>query len=58
VRVLQDHSKITAVMKDGQLYRGLTRTQPYHATADDLPVPRSTAPAGGVLAEKVLTTVD
>jgi len=58
VRVLQDHSKITAVMKDGQLYRGLTRTQPYHASVDDLaPPPRSTAPAGAKLAEKVLTTV-
>ena len=53
VRVLQDHRRITAVMKDGQLYRGLTRANPYHASADDLP-PRATSPASARLAEKVL----
>jgi imidazolonepropionase-like amidohydrolase len=58
VRVLQDHSKITAVMKAGQLYRGLTRaTNPYHATADDLATPRATAPATVRTVEKVLTSV-
>jgi imidazolonepropionase-like amidohydrolase len=37
IRVLQDHSRITAVMKDGTLYRGLTsRKNPYEASADDL----------------------
>ena len=59
VRVLQDHSRITAVMKDGQLYRGLTRkTNPYHACADDLTAPRSSAPATARTAEKVLASVD
>jgi imidazolonepropionase-like amidohydrolase len=36
VRVLQDHSKITAVMKDGKIYRGLTNNHPYLASAADL----------------------
>lgn len=34
-------------MKDGQLHRGLTRSNPYLATADDLAPPRPTAPAAG-----------
>ena len=55
VRVLQDHSKITAVMKDGQLSRGLMRrTNPYHASAGDLAPPRVSAAAGARLAEQVL----
>jgi imidazolonepropionase-like amidohydrolase len=36
VRVLQDHGRITAVMKDGKLYRGLTRRDPYLASVDSL----------------------
>ena len=28
-RVLQDHDRITAVIKDGRVYRGLTRPKPY-----------------------------
>jgi len=31
VRILQDQSRITAVMKDGCIYRGLQRTNPYAA---------------------------
>ena len=53
VRVLQDHSRISAVMKDGQLFCGLTRNRPYHASADDLTAPRPAA-AGSRLAEQVL----
>ena len=29
VKVLQDHSRIAGVMKGGQLYRDLTRRDPY-----------------------------
>ena len=54
IRVLQDHSRITAVMKDGQLYRGLTRSHPYHASADDLAAQRPTVRADERLAETVL----
>jgi imidazolonepropionase-like amidohydrolase len=62
LKVLQDHSRITAVMKDGRLYRGLTRANPYLASAGDLAegiadgpaAPRSSAPAGPRLAEAVL----
>lgn len=57
VRVLQDHSKITAVMKDGQLYRGLTRANPYFGAASDLQAPAASKPANAQLAEKVLTSV-
>ncbi len=54
IRILQDHSRITAVMKDGQLYRGLTRGHPYHASADDLAAPLPTVRANQRLAETVL----
>ena len=36
VKVLQDHARITAVMKGGQLYRGLTRKDPYAVDTPDL----------------------
>jgi imidazolonepropionase-like amidohydrolase len=36
VKVLQDHSRIVAVMKDGKLYRGLTRSNPYLASPEEL----------------------
>jgi imidazolonepropionase-like amidohydrolase len=55
VRVLQDHGRITAVMKAGQLYRGLTRKNPYLGSADDLAAPRAGARDGERLAEKVLS---
>jgi hypothetical protein len=45
IRVLQDHSKITAVMKDGVIYRGLMRRIPWATTADDALVPASRADA-------------
>ncbi len=35
ITVLQDHARLTAVMKDGVLYRGLANPDPYRA--DDLP---------------------
>jgi imidazolonepropionase-like amidohydrolase len=55
--VLQDHSRITAVMKDGQLYRGLVRkTNPYVASAEDLfPAPQASAKATPRVAEELLT---
>jgi imidazolonepropionase-like amidohydrolase len=56
VRVLQDHRRITAVMKDGKLYRGLARGNPYLASPDDMAAPRPAAPAGPRLAEKVLAS--
>ena len=56
VKVLQDHRRITAVMKGGQLYRGLTRTNPYLGSADDLAPPRPAAVADLRLAETVLAT--
>jgi imidazolonepropionase-like amidohydrolase len=39
IRVLQDHDRITAVMKAGKVYRGLTRSNPYLATPEDLGAP-------------------
>ena len=54
VRVLQDHKRITAVMKNGQLYRGLTRPNPWLATADDLTAVRPGVAATPRLAEKLL----
>jgi len=36
VTVLQDHSRIHAVMKDGLIYRGLSNPRPYRSTADRL----------------------
>ena len=53
IRVLQDHSRITAVMKNGRLYRGLTRANPYLAAPGEaLPSPRF---SGARVAEQVLT---
>lgn len=54
LKVLQDHDRITAVMKDGRLYRGLTRKTPWVASADDLAPVRASAPADARLAETVL----
>ena len=54
IRVLQVHSRITAVMKDGQLYRGLARGHSYHASAADLAAPLPSARADERLAETVL----
>lgn len=39
IRVLQDHDRITAVMKSGKLYRGLARANPYLAAPEDLAAP-------------------
>ena len=36
VTVLQDHSRIDAVMKDGEIYRGLTNGHPYRGAIADL----------------------
>ena len=54
VRVLQDHRRITAVMKNGQLYRGLTRSNPWLATADDLAAVRPAVAATPRQAERLL----
>jgi imidazolonepropionase-like amidohydrolase len=53
IRVLQDHGRITAVMKDGRLYRGLTRRDPYLASVDSLGPTQAPRPAER-LAEQVL----
>jgi imidazolonepropionase-like amidohydrolase len=40
IRVLQDHARISAVMKDGRLYRGLASgADPYRAQPEDLSRP-------------------
>jgi imidazolonepropionase-like amidohydrolase len=44
VRVLQDHSKITAVVKDGRVYRGLTTRRPFEVDDDALAEALLTAP--------------
>ena len=54
VRVLQDHGRITAVMKDGQIFRGLTQKNPYHVSAGDLVARRPTTAADPRLAETIL----
>ena len=36
IKVLQDHSRITAVMKDGQFYTGLTNDNPYLGLPDSV----------------------
>jgi len=55
IKVLQDHSRITAVMKNGQLYRNLTRANPYLAAPDDLfPAPLPGVAADARRAETVL----
>lgn len=44
VRVLQDHSKLTAVMKDGKLFRGLLARDPWTLDNDGLAEALLTAP--------------
>jgi imidazolonepropionase-like amidohydrolase len=46
VRVLQDHSRIVGVMRDGRLYQGLTRKDPYTVEDDRLAEALLTAPTG------------
>ncbi len=41
ITVLQDHGRITAVMKDGKLYRGLTNDNPYLASTEELVTARA-----------------
>jgi imidazolonepropionase-like amidohydrolase len=36
ITILQDHDRITTVIKDGQAYRGLTRSNPYLAEPTEL----------------------
>lgn len=44
VRVLQDHSKLTAVMKDGKLFRGLLARDPWALDGEGLAEALLTAP--------------
>ena len=41
ISVLQDHGRITAVMKDGKLYRGLTNDNPYLTSSEELVTARA-----------------
>jgi len=46
IRVLQDQSRITAVMKDGKLYRDLNNDNPYLARSADFLEARRATPGG------------
>ena len=58
ITVLQDHARITAVMKDGKLYRGLTRDNPYLAQSDALLTVRAKSPARQREVEQLFETND
>jgi imidazolonepropionase-like amidohydrolase len=56
VRVLQDPARITAVVKDGKVWRGLMRDNPYLGSTDDLLAARAKSPARQRQVERILET--
>ena len=46
IRILQDQSRLTAVMKDGKLYRDLNNDNPYLARSAEFLQARATTPSG------------
>lgn len=56
IRILQDQSRLTAVMKDGKLYRDLHDDNPYLARSADFLEARETTPGGRPEAEQYAGT--